>query len=247
LKAYKLKLTFGFDGDLILPKYYNNVLQGFIYRNMDTILADFLHNFGFVYSNRKFKLFTFSKIFGKIKEKGENFITFKPPNIHIYFSSPVNFTTRSVINRVIKSERLRLYNNDVRLEEIDVIEENIENGVVDVISLSPIVAYKTQIGSKRREYLSPFDDEFYRLLKENLLKKYSLVYGKNYRGKLEISPVKVKENYKKKVIFKGTLIVGWEGLFRIEGKGDILKVALESGLGAKNSAGFGCIIHASKV
>jgi len=77
---------------------------------MDTILADFLHNFGFIYSNRKFKLFTFSKIFGKIKEKGENFITFKPPNIHIYFSSPVNFTTRSVINRVIKSERLRLYN-----------------------------------------------------------------------------------------------------------------------------------------
>jgi CRISPR/Cas system endoribonuclease Cas6 (RAMP superfamily) len=66
---------------------------------MDTILADFLHNFGFVYSNRKFKLFTFSKIFGKIKEKRENFITFKPPNIHIYFSSPVNFTTRSVINR----------------------------------------------------------------------------------------------------------------------------------------------------
>jgi len=64
---------------------------------------------------------------------------------------------------------------------------------------------------------------------------------------LDISPIKVKENYKKKVIFKGTLIVGWEGLFRIEGEGEILKVALESGLGAKNSAGFGCIILASKV
>jgi len=44
------------------------------------------------------------------------------------------------------------------------------------------------------------------------------------------------------VVFNGTLIVGWEGLFRIEGEGEILKVALESGLGAKNSAGFGCII-----
>jgi CRISPR-associated protein Cas6 len=209
---------------------------------MDTILAEFLHDFGFAYANRKFKLFTFSKIFGKIKEKGEKFITFKPPNIHFYFSSPIKTTAKSLINRTIKSERMRLSNNNVELIELEVLEEIIEGNSLEVVSLSPIVAYKTPPGSKRHEYLSPFDGEFYKLLKENLIKKYNIVYGKGYKGELEISPIKVKDTYKRKVVFNGTLIVGWEGLFRIEGEGEILKVALESGLGAKNSAGFGCII-----
>jgi CRISPR-associated endoribonuclease Cas6 len=68
-KSYKLKFKFSFEQPLNLPKYYNSVLQGFFYKNMDTILASILHEVGFVYNHRRFKLFTFSKIFGRIRKK----------------------------------------------------------------------------------------------------------------------------------------------------------------------------------
>jgi hypothetical protein len=49
-KSYKLKFKFSFEQPLSLPKYYNSVLQGFFYKNMDPILASILHKVGFVYS-----------------------------------------------------------------------------------------------------------------------------------------------------------------------------------------------------
>jgi CRISPR/Cas system endoribonuclease Cas6 (RAMP superfamily) len=33
--------------ELVLPKNYNHILQGFFYRHMDRELAEFLHNRGF--------------------------------------------------------------------------------------------------------------------------------------------------------------------------------------------------------
>jgi hypothetical protein len=49
-KSYKLKLKFSFEQPLSLPKYYNSVLQGFFYKNMDPILASILYEVGFVYN-----------------------------------------------------------------------------------------------------------------------------------------------------------------------------------------------------
>ena len=36
-------------------------------------------------------------------------------------------------------------------------------------------------------------------------------------------------------------IKGWDGRFRLEGPRELLQVALDCGLGAKNSAGWGCV------
>ena len=39
-------------------------------------------------------------------------------------------------------------------------------------------------------------------------------------------------------------IKGWEGRFKLKGPKELLQVALDCGLGAKNSLGFGCIMPA---
>ncbi|MDW8006824.1 MAG: CRISPR-associated endoribonuclease Cas6, partial [Thermomicrobium sp.] len=41
--------------------------------------------------------------------------------------------------------------------------------------------------------------------------------------------------------YKGTWIEGWVGRFVLEGPPDYLRLALEAGLGAKNSQGFGFV------
>jgi CRISPR-associated endoribonuclease Cas6 len=41
--------------------------------------------------------------------------------------------------------------------------------------------------------------------------------------------------------YKGTWIEGWTGRFLLEGPPELLRLALEAGLGAKNSQGFGYV------
>jgi len=43
------------------------------------------------------------------------------------------------------------------------------------------------------------------------------------------------------VKYKGTVIKGWMGIYRLKGAVSLLKMALDAGLGAKNSQGFGCV------
>ncbi len=239
--AYLLKINLCFRKELRLPKYYNHTLQGFFYENMDKLLAKFYHEQAYTFGRRKFKLFTFSKIFGKLKGEYGDRLQYSPPSIHVYFSTPTERTMKSVIKETIRKTYLTLGQEPVKLCGIEVIEIKLKKEI-QVLCLSPVVVYKTKPGSKRHIYLSPFQDEFYRLLRENLLKKYQLVYGKKYEGDLEITPVRIKEEYKRKIIFKTTLIEAWEGVYKLSGEEDILKVAIECGLGVKNSAGFGCII-----
>lgn len=58
--------TFLSERKLKLPFSYNEIIQGFIYFNLDRILADFIHDQGFVYRKRSLTLFTFSRIIGKV-------------------------------------------------------------------------------------------------------------------------------------------------------------------------------------
>lgn len=240
--AYKLKLGFSFEKELVLPKHYNHTLQGFFYENMDRMLSRFFHDIGFPYNNRTFKLFTFSNIIGNLKAEYQNQIVYEPPNMYIYFSTPVIGTMKSIVNRVIRNDRLRLSKNIINLSEIEITEEPIDQDEIKIECLSPIVVYRTPIGSKRHIYFSPFENEFYELLRINILKKYRIIYGRDYDGDFEITPAKVKKEYMRKVFFDKTFIIGYDGQFYIRADKDMLKVALECGLGVKNSAGFGCIM-----
>jgi CRISPR-associated endoribonuclease Cas6 len=77
-------------GSIVLPKHYNHLTQAFFYRNMDPALANFIHNIGFVYGKRRFKLLTFSKIMGRILEKNyKKEVILFDENITLFFASPL--------------------------------------------------------------------------------------------------------------------------------------------------------------
>ncbi|CAN5788322.1 hypothetical protein BH23ACT11_BH23ACT11_10350 [soil metagenome] len=53
------------NGPLQVPVQYNHLLQGLVYHNLDRVLSEWLHERGHAYGERRFKLFTFSRLFGK--------------------------------------------------------------------------------------------------------------------------------------------------------------------------------------
>ena len=68
-----ITMQFKPEGEFVLPLHYNHIIQGMIYKAINTQLAIFLHNKGFQNKGRSFKLFTFSRLNGRYeinKEKG---------------------------------------------------------------------------------------------------------------------------------------------------------------------------------
>ena len=225
---------------VLLPKSYNHILQAFFYKNMDPYISKFLHDIGFLYGKRRFKLFTFSKVIAKILRKTESMLIFEG-DLTLYFASPLMDIVKSHLTTLLKRDNLFLGKNKVYLENIETIEP-IEEEEITVKCLSPITVYRTPKGDKRFHYLNPFQEEFYELLKKNLLKKFNLIYGRNYEGELTIELVKIRESYKKKILFKGTLIEAWEGYFKVKASREMVRLFQEAGLGSKNSAGFGMVM-----
>jgi len=237
-----IEINFSAEKPFILPKSHNHILQGLVYSLLDPILRRKLHKEGYKYEKRKFKLFTFSRLLGKLKITKDGF-EFKPP-VKLIISSPKDEILQSLAEGLLKKERFFLYKSEVFLESIAVLEKPSFDGKILIKMLSPITVYSTfkkPDGKKKTYYYSPFESEFNELIKENLRKKYELVFNKKLPYfEFEIKPKKVKSSDQKIIIYKGTVIKAWMGIYEIKGNPEIIHLSYDTGLGAKNSQGFGC-------
>jgi len=85
----------------------------------------------------------------------------------------------------------------------------------------------------------PGESRFHSLIKENLKKK-TIAFGMEpLDGNISIEPI--GKIVQKIITYKGIVIKGSEGRFRLKTNENMLNMALNSGLGSKNSQGFGCI------
>lgn len=240
----RINVAFRSEKDILLSVSYNHILQALIYNNIDEKLANFLHDKGFMLGKRSFKLFTFSRLSGKIKFIPE-LKSFKiSPPFKLTISSPVENFLSSLAENFIKSERLNLNGEQIFVESINVFSIPKLNSEVTIRILSPVTMYstlKTLTGKKKTYYYSPFENEFSELLEENLKKKYEVLYkAKPNSLSFSIEPIGVSKKDEKIIDYKGTVIKGWMGRYRLKGSPELIKLAYDAGLGAKNSQGFGC-------
>jgi CRISPR-associated endoribonuclease Cas6 len=99
----------------------------------------------------------------------------------------------------------------------------------------------------RCHYLRPWEDGFTEAVRNNMIKKYKLVHGKN----IEDSEFKIKidtdyMNRKsgkitKNINFKGTNIIGFMAPFEVTGSPELVEIGYEAGFGEKGSMGFGMV------
>lgn len=239
----RVKLKFNLDNDIVLPVHYNSLVQGFIYNYLsDKSFATFLHELGYGWNKRKFKLFTFSRLIGKYQiDKDKNNIVFKPP-IYLILSSIKNEIIQELVANVVKESWIRLGSQEVFLDDVQF--ESFEKGPDKLMinMLSPLVVYSTNIVAQKKKtyYYSPWEEEFKEQIENNLFKKYQLINHNNVKRNFQIKPLFSSKEKPRIIMYRNFVIKGWIGKFSISGTPELLQIGYATGLGAKNSMGFGC-------
>ncbi len=227
-----------------LPIHYNYLLQSALYRLLDPDFARFLHNEGYMYGKRSFRLFTFSQLLGKyrlIKEQKQ--ICFQG-QVKLRVHSPLAPFCQSIMNTLLLEEGIRLGQARLNVIEIECTQPDINKDTLLVQTLSPITVYSTMFrpdGRKFTHYYQPRDSEFSEHIRNNLLKKFELVYQSVPSStRLHIEPLgQTKERI---VLYKGFVIKGHIGQFQLWAEDRrLLSLALDAGIGSKGSQGFGCV------
>lgn len=239
----RIKLTLFSDDVIKLDFQYPLLLRALIYHLLPDDFAQFLHDTGYAYEKRSFKLFTFSRIFGRRVQgaRKTNYPLVFEPQIHFYLSSPVNEILEYVANESLKRDNLRLGTNRVILKAIEVENPQIFTEKVKIRMLSPMTIRSTVTtaeGKKKSYYYHPLESEFSELMRRNLEKKYQLVYHQKLQGHLQIIP----RGRNKERILKGDrnfIIKAWDGYYELEGTPELIQLSYDTGLGEKNSLGLG--------
>ncbi|MGC8935388.1 MAG: CRISPR-associated endoribonuclease Cas6 [Thermoproteota archaeon] len=227
----------GRSKDLSFPLSYNPLIQAAIYSNVSPELSKFLHDKGFTYEKRHFKLFTFSRLFGKYKIIGDR-IYFEQ-EVSFFISSPVDQVVKEIAETLLKRGFLALGQNKLEVTNIYFPKTPELKNRIKIKMLSPVTVYSTLLtpdGKKKTYYYSPFEDEFQNLIDLNAKKKYFLLSHREVKSRIRIEPEKVREVV---VMYKDMVIKGWTGLFGLRGPKTLIKTVYEAGLGSKNPQGFG--------
>lgn len=238
----QIRISYRSNKNIILPTHYNNIIQAFIYNNIDEKLASFLHDKGYASNGRIFKLFTFSRILNKGKNEKGNLIFGK--EIKLIVSSPLDSFCKSIANNMLQKENLYLGQNKIRTEQIEILNHTIDNNEIMVNALSPIVVYSTflkQDGSKYTCYFMPKEPDFNKIITENLIKKYNALNDTNVSFEKGVELIPFGQPKKNITYYKNTIIIGSTGKFLIKGNKELLQIGLDAGFGSKNSQGFGCV------
>lgn len=240
----RLLVNFAPSGPLEIPLAYNAILQGMIYHHLPGEMADALHEEGFGAGDRRFRLFTFSRLLGPAKVY-QGKIRFSGP-FSLIVSSADNGFIESLASGLARAGEVRLARSAAPLQSLGIEEHppDFSAGSAVVSMLSPLTIYSTLShpdGRTKTYYYSPFEKEFTELLRGNLLRKYEAAYGAPPSdGSFAIVPQRVSSEDQKTVLYRDFVVKGWLGGYRISGSPELLRLAYDTGLGGKNAQGFGC-------
>ncbi|MBB6450971.1 CRISPR-associated endoribonuclease Cas6 [Geomicrobium halophilum] len=238
----RLYVQFKLSSPLTLPLNYQQILQGFIYNQIDDeTFSRFLHEEGYTDGRRIFKMFTFSRLQGKGK--------INPKNKTITFEDKVSWEVSSCLPKFIQSlgqsmlmkDFLYISNHPVSVEELQYKTTTVNDKECVIRMVSPITVHSTFEGraSKTTQYYKPWDHAFVHLINENINNKYRAYYGEQLSSRVAIKPIKVNKKDKIVTRFKGFIIEAWNGTYLLQGEPNILTFACTVGIGSKNSQGFG--------
>ena len=261
----RLNISLKFLSTEGFPIHYHYWLQSAIYHVMEGEIADQVHTQGFEGDGRIFRLFTFSKLVGRYElSKDKKSIRF-PEGANWIVSSPLNDILGSIAGGLLKQLTLRIGGTSAEITGIQVSHPNVQNETIRVRALSPVVAYSTLFrgdGSKYTVYLQPGEPEFKRIVAENLQKKWEGIRTWNQASKKDENEgaysmnrvidhleseqrnvnIQMLNNPRMHILeYKGGIIKGYSGMMELTGPPKLLQVAIDAGLGSKNSQGCGCL------
>ncbi len=246
----QLLLKFTSNEDLIFDDNNIRVMQGFIYKKLSAIGADYIHDESYQYNNKVFRHFCFSDIVSRydlnkgLKNYHKDFL--------FYFSTSLDFLIPDFCEALYQ-EAIIYGHRELRCQSILIVDSSVNEEQIYIESKSPIVAEKTlflEDGKKTRVSFSPFDTDFLQIIKSNLIAKHNSLYEDIIDDCDffidEITEYRLVEKKYVKANSRGGNIKGYSIKCRLSGDKRLLKIALNSGLGARNAQGFGFIRKINK-
>lgn len=225
---------------LVLPVNHQHILQSIIYHNLITAngFSDHLHDNGYVYGKRKYKLFTFSWLQGNYTyNKSEKTITFYDKVTLEVRSTDINML--QILAENIKKNGIHYNENHVQDVKLILKDHTIEFEKVHIKMETPVCVYSTNPENHFTKYYSPSNPEFSKLINDNFCRKYIAYYGLSPEESIDITPINVTDEDEKVIKFQNSYICGWKGEYLLTGKRKYLDFLFQTGLGSKNSQGFG--------
>lgn len=252
--ATRIRIEFtATGGPVVLPESNNYLLQSYVYASISAALSAKLHDEGWRYGKRQFKMFTFSQLYAN---RSRGFLSSSPSQErqtrHVQLSSPCWFFLSSPESAILQElaqsllvdKEARLGNNMLQLSSVAVLPSpefsSDEANTVTIRTMSPITVYKTD-KAHHTIYFSPHDAAFPAYVRENARRKFTAYFGHepDLTG-FDIVPLEERDR-PVTIDFKGTMIRGYAGRFRLSGQGDLLRFLYDAGVGSKNSEGCGMI------
>lgn len=246
-------------GKTFLPYSYQYALSGVIYKKLalaNEQYATFLHEKGYsqTENNKHFKLFTYSNLKGDFSTEN-NSLRLKSKELSFQLSCHMPEFAEHLIKGVFINQEISIGGAGAKasflVQQVALLPNQIpiDDSLHTVIltPISPIV-----VGEKNERgyynYLSPLDANFIPLLKNNLREKIRAISGDTaldgleiglnlFPNKLKSRLVTIKENTQQESKVRG--FYGFELV--VKGRGKVINVLIDCGLGMLNGMGFGSV------
>lgn len=228
--------------DSLLPYDYHQPIQCELYKKMTLFnkeYSKFLHEEGYRSKDKKekrMKLFNFGFNFYNLNMCSDGIIIKKGGEIKLCvsgFKEPLN----AILQGFLINNKINVNGIEFQFTGIDKKDKVRFNKINIYKPLNPIIESKWD---EKIIYLSPYQIEYYDALKQNLLRKYELIYNKEYTGELKMMIDNMLDVKPKTIKIKNNYLQGY-GKFNIlvQAEKDMQKVVYYCGLGQNNSLGAG--------
>lgn len=201
--------------------------------------SEFLHDAGYGEPvGKHFKMFCFSQLRGKSYYRNKT----------LTFPSAVSFSIRTadpaqaaILQQALQLHQTYILNKqEIVLEKLSISELDLDPDCTQlkIRMLSPITVHTT-LPDGHTKYYNPLDDDFARLVNQNYRNKWKSVFGEFPDDTIEIYALSIASKDKVVTDFRFFRVTAWKGTYLLKGKPEALRFLYHTGIGARNSTGFG--------
>ena len=260
----RLQLTLNHQPNQALPINYQWLISSWIYRTLEKANPEFsawLHENGFGYQGKQYKLFTFSALSPqryRIGQRSRAFVLAAPPST-IELSFYVDEAMQHFIVGLFKGQQFSLksgpFQADFEVSGIQMLAPPPFRERMRFRLLSPLCISRQEEGKKYADYLHPQDEGYSQLLIQNLLHKQGALQQQAVGTTAAAPPIDFPYDFQllsppksKLFTIKGVSIRGYLFDFKLAALVELLELGYYAGFGEKNSGlGMGMVEVTGKI
>ena len=224
---------------LRLPFAHFKILQGLAYNLMsyDSALSAEVHDRRFA-GKKAFKFFCFTDLMGRYYLGKDELI----------YKNSFEWELRSADDRIIEAAEQKIKHDSVltfnnqpcRVLSYKKCEKRFCANSINLKMNTPIVVYHTEPSGFVR-YYNPFEGEFVERVSKNIQNKYEMFFGKPLADSVAVECIAPSDGDKCVTHYEDSIITAWYGKYRVTAPPEVLDFIWHTGLGSKNSMGFGTV------